>query len=112
FFIYGAYPASFTNPVTGVTNTVEVTGTRNGGEGTMEGFEIAYQQFYDMLPAPWDGLGLQVNYTYIEASGVPNNEVPVDDADWIGGDNDTGARVSLDKVPLQGQSKETFNIVG
>jgi len=65
-----------------------------------------------MLPAPWDGLGLQVNYTYIEASGVPNNEVPVDDADWIGGDNDTGARVSLDKVPLQGQSKETFNIVG
>src|SRR5690606_4391158 len=72
----------------------------------------AYQQFYDMLPAPWDGLGLQVNYTYIDASGVPNNEVPLDDADWVAGDNDTGARVSLDRVPLQGQSKETFNIVG
>jgi TonB-dependent receptor len=112
FFIYGAFPQTFTNPVSGVTETVDVTGTRNGGEGTMEGFEIAYQQFYDMLPAPWDGLGLQVNYTYIEASGVPNNEVSLDDADWVGGDNDTGARVSLDNVPLQGQSKETFNIVG
>lgn len=112
FFIYGAFPQRFTNPVTGVTQTADITGTRNGGEGTMEGFEIAYQQFYDMLPAPWDGLGLQVNYTYIEASGVPNNEIPLDDADWIGGDNDTGARVSLDNVPLQGQSKETFNIVG
>ena len=96
--------------MTGVTQTVEVEGTRNGGDGTMQGFEIAYQQFYDMLPAPWDGLGLQMNYTYIDASGVPNGGDGSSDG-FAGTATDTGARVDFDKVPLQGQSKDTFNIV-
>ena len=111
FFIYGAFPRQFTNPESGVTQLVELEGTRNGGDGSMQGFEIAYQQFYDMLPAPWDGLGLQLNYTYIESSGVPNSGDSSAD-DYEGTSNDTGARVNFDKVPLQGQSKETFNIVG
>jgi TonB-dependent receptor len=72
---------------------------------------LAYQQFFDMLPEPFDGFGVQANYTYIDASGVPNNEVPADDADYVGGDGDTGARVSLDSVPLQGQSEHTANLV-
>src|SRR5690606_28083732 len=66
---------------------------------------------FDALPAPWDGLGVQANYTYIEASGVPNDEESYEDADWVGGDNDTGARVSMDSVPLQGQSRHTANLV-
>lgn len=111
FFTYGAFPREFTNPVSGVTATVEVEGTRNGGKGTMQGFEIAYQQFYDMLPAPWDGLGLQMNYTYIDSSGVPNSGDGSTDG-FEGTSNDTGARVAMDKVPLQGQSRDTFNIVG
>ena len=111
FFVYGAFPREFTNPVSGVTQVAEVEGTRNGGDGSMQGFEIAYQQFYDMLPSPWDGLGLQVNYTYIEASGVPNSGDGSVDG-FEGTSNDTGARVNFDKVPLQGQSKDTFNIVG
>src|SRR5690554_2131518 len=67
FFISGAFPQSYTNPVSGVTQTVQFESTTNGGQGSMKGFEIAYQQFYDMLPEPWDGLGLQLNYTYIES---------------------------------------------
>jgi TonB-dependent receptor len=111
FFIHGAFPREFTNPVSGITQVAEVEGTRNGGDGTMQGFEIAYQQFYDMLPEPWDGLGLQVNYTYIKASGVPNGgDGSVDE--FEGTSNDTGARVSFDSIPLQGQSKDTFNLVG
>lgn len=110
FFVYGSFARDFTNPVSGVTQTVEVEGTRNGGDGTMQGFEIAYQQFYDMLPAPWDGLGLQMNYTYIDASGVPNGGDGSADG-FAGTSTDTGARVDLAKVPLQGQSKDTFNIV-
>lgn len=112
FFIHGAQPQTFTNPETGVTQEVEVTGTRNGGSGSMKGFEFAYQQFYDMLPAPWDGLGMQFNYSLIQASGVPNNEEDFDDADWVGDSTDTGARVTMDRVPLQGQSKHTLNLVG
>ncbi|WP_438862956.1 TonB-dependent receptor [Neptunicella sp.] len=113
YFIQGGFPRSFTNPSTGEEQTVLVSTTTNGGEGTMDGLEVAYQQFFDMLPEPWDGLGIQATYTYIDASGVPNNEESYDDASWVGNlDNDTGIRVTLDNVPLQGQSKNTVNLVG
>ena len=42
------------------------------GKGTIKGFEVAYQQTYDFLPAPLDGLGVAANYTYIDSSGLPN----------------------------------------
>jgi iron complex outermembrane receptor protein len=77
----------------------------------MQGIELAYQQFFDFLPQPFDGFGVQANYTYIDASGVPNNEQDYEDAGWVGGVSDTGARVNLDIVPLQGQSEHTANFV-
>ena len=58
-------------------------------------------------------MGVQASFTYIDAGGVPNNEESLDDAEWVGNpDNDTGIRVDLDNVPLQGQSDRTFNLVG
>lgn len=112
YFIQGASPQQYTNPTTGQTQTVLVNSTTNGGKGTMDGIEVAYQQFFDMLPEPWNGLGLQATYTYIDASGVPNNQIDADDESWVGDDfGDTGIRVNLDNVPLQGQSKNTVNLV-
>lgn len=107
FFIKGAFDRAYTNPTSGATQTVTTDTTINNGTGTIQGIELAYQQFYDMLPAPWDGLGLQVNYSYIDSGSVPNSGF----AD--GTTNDTGAPLDLaDGLPLQGQSKDTFNIVG
>ncbi|MDU0352748.1 TonB-dependent receptor [Paraglaciecola aquimarina] len=112
FFIQGSVYQNITNPTTGVTQTVDVSTTRNGGKAKMNGIEVAYQQFFDMLPAPFDGLGLQATYTYIDASGVPNNEINIEDEDFIGDPaTDTGIRVDLDVIPLQGQSRETANLV-
>ncbi|MDR7090398.1 MULTISPECIES: TonB-dependent receptor [Cellvibrio] len=109
FFVNGAFDRVYTNPTSGVTQTATVEGTINNGEGELEGFELAYQQFYDMLPAPFDGLGLQVTYSYIDSKAIPNSGSLDPDN---GGDIDTGARVDLSGLPLQGQSKDTFNIVG
>jgi iron complex outermembrane recepter protein len=111
FFVKGAVAQTFTNPETGVTRTALIDGQRNGGEGTMDGFEIAYQQFYDMLPSPFDGLGIQANYTLINAHGVPNNQDEAATAEFVGGDNDTGARVATAGLSLEGQSKHTANFV-
>ncbi len=111
FFTNGASRQLVPNPATGSTQPVDVVSTRNGGTGEMSGFELAYQQFYDFLPEPWDGLGVQANYTWIEAEGVPNNEESYDEAGCVGGDTDTGARVNLDTIPLQGQSEHTANLV-
>jgi iron complex outermembrane receptor protein len=111
FFVHGASRQAVTNPATGQTALVDVVSTRNGGSGEMYGFEIAHQQFFDMLPEPFDGFGVQANYTWIGATGVPNNEEDYGNASWTGGVTDTGARVSLDSVPLQGQSEHTANLV-
>ena len=62
--------------ITSETVQIEVLGdgdiynidTRVNGKGaTINGFEIAYQQVFTDLPAPFDGLGVQANYTYIDS---------------------------------------------
>jgi TonB-dependent receptor len=109
FFIQGGTGIEYTNPDNGISRPTTMRTTTNGGDGTLDGFEIAYQQFYDnFIP----GFGLQGTYTYVDASGVPNNEEDYDDADWTNDAyNDTGIRVNFDSVPLQGQSEHTYNLV-
>lgn len=111
-FVQGSTFQELTNPTTGVTQVADITSTRNGGDGKMDGFELSYQQFFDMLPEPFDGFGLQATYTYIDADGSPNNETDVEDEAWLADAfQDTGIRVNLDRVPLQGQSDKTINLV-
>ncbi|MCF2949581.1 TonB-dependent receptor [Paraglaciecola aquimarina] len=43
------------------------TGTVNGDGGTIKGVELLYQQKLDMLPAPFDGLGIFANYSYTDS---------------------------------------------
>lgn len=109
FFIQGGTTIDYTNPDNGITRPTTMRTTTNGGDGTLDGFELSYQQFYDdFIP----GFGLQATYTYVNASGVPNNEESYDDAGWVNNAyNDTGIRVNFDSVPLQGQSKDTYNLV-
>ncbi|WP_254849598.1 TonB-dependent receptor [Thalassotalea sp. PP2-459] len=57
-----------TEPVTILGVEFGDTRPRNGGEGEITGYEIAYQQVFDTLPAPFDGLGIQANYTNIDSS--------------------------------------------
>ena len=45
----------------------EVIQPRNGGDATLWGFEIAYQNQLRQLPAPFDGLGIFFNYTYSDS---------------------------------------------
>ena len=34
---------------------------------------MAYQPFFDALPEPWNGLGVQANYTYVDNQGITNS---------------------------------------
>lgn len=112
FFIPGAAVQTYTNPTTGQTQNALFSSTTNGGDATMDGVELMYQQFYDTLPYPFNGLGIQATYTYIDAAGVPNNEIDVEDESWVGEEaEDPGIRVNLENVPLQGQSKHTANLI-
>jgi TonB-dependent receptor len=56
---YGINPADFGLTTTG---TVRV----NGGGSTINGFELWYNQNLSFLPKPFDGLNIQVNYTWVD----------------------------------------------
>lgn len=54
----------------GVTRQVDVRRPINGQGARLQGFELAFQRFFDFLPSPWDGFGVQANYTKINNKGI------------------------------------------
>lgn len=84
--------------------TYTVSRPVNTGTADINGLEIGWSQFFDTLPEPWDGLGMQANYTYIDSStDVPREEgsIPVDtDGSEYG------------EMPFEGLSENSYNIVG
>ena len=63
----------------------------NGDEGSISGLELAYQQQFNRLPAPFDGLGFLANYTLSSSSG------------------EVASRPG-EKLPFIGQSKRIGNV--
>ncbi|MFV0623407.1 TonB-dependent receptor [Sphingomonas sp. ac-8] len=66
----------------------------NTGKATIRGVELGYSQAYTMLPAPFDGLLTNLNYTFTDADGQTFDE-------------DAGMR----DIPLPASSRHTFNAV-
>lgn len=101
----GLFNANFTN--NGVTRVVQVSGPANGKGAKIEGVEVAYNRFFDFLPKPLDGFGIQTNFTYLKNKGVPNSNLatffPI-----------AGGVVvpALNPGSLEGLSKYSFNVVG
>lgn len=79
-----------------------ITRPVNVGTARIQGAEIGWNQFFDFLPAPFDGFGISANYTYIDSStSVPNNldTQPVDTDGSTFGD-----------LPADGLSKNSYNV--
>jgi iron complex outermembrane recepter protein len=47
--------------------TIRVQRPENVASAKVKGFEIGAQQFFDFLPAPFDGFGIIANYTYADS---------------------------------------------
>jgi len=89
----------FTN--NGVTLDVSRRSIVNASESaSLSGFEIGYQQFYDMLPEPFDGLGAQFNYTYIDAQGIGDL------------DDTSQGRFARENNAFERVSEHQYNLVG
>ncbi|HEV7778939.1 MAG TPA: TonB-dependent receptor [Luteibacter sp.] len=69
----------------------------NGDRGVIKGAEAGWQTFFDFLPEPFDGLGTQINYTYVYS------KAPSPDA------FDTSGNPL--QVPLEGLSKNSYNLI-
>lgn len=101
YFFTGIFPETVTR--NGLTYTFDVKSFQNGGHGKIDGFELGYQQFYDMLPGPLSGLGLQANYTYIADSGGGNIALNPFDGSQL-------ANAGASTLPLEGMSNHSYNI--
>ncbi|WP_122468001.1 TonB-dependent receptor [Brevundimonas lutea] len=107
----GAYDLDVTND--GVTRTVQVRGPMNGDGAKVQGFEVAFQRFFDFLPGAWAGLGMQANYTYLENQGVTNTNLKVASGGASGDTAQPGSAGTVLTVDrLEGLSDHQFNLVG
>ena len=100
----------------GTSRDVLVTQPINGKGASITGVEFAYQRFFDFLPAPFDGLGIQTNYTLLHNTGISNghlNEHQAGDGTTSSANN-TGfdATSFVDPHALVGVSNESYNLVG
>ena len=71
-----------------------ISTSKNLNPATIQGVEAGFQQFFSFLPQPFDGLGLQANFTYVDSS-TPTTV--------------TGAGTVT--TPLTNLSKHSYNIV-
>ena len=69
----GTFSVPYTNQ--GVTRNVLITGPVNGQGATITGLEVAGQRYFTFLPSPFDGLGVEANYTHLHNSGVQNTSL-------------------------------------
>ncbi|WP_331344705.1 TonB-dependent receptor [Cellvibrio sp. UBA7661] len=99
------YLTTVTNPVSDVSLDMLVRKQVNEGEGKIQGFEIAYQQFYDFLPGFWSGLGTQFNYTYVSQDDLEDTKNGTSVS--VGGDRN--AFRNFNNLPLPGLSEDTYN---
>jgi len=53
-----------TDPTLG---NLRITSPFNTGKGRIDGVEVQGQTFFDFLPEPFNGFGVQANYTYLDA---------------------------------------------
>jgi TonB-dependent receptor len=83
---------------TGTTAVVEFRADTNVSDASMEGFELAYQQTFDFLPEPFNGLGAQATYTYIDAS------------DLVEPEDETRRSPFAEGLSLAGVSEDTVNL--
>ncbi|WOI52164.1 TonB-dependent receptor [Parvularcula sp. LCG005] len=97
FIQNGVYTTDFDVPGYG-SQEFTVSAPVNGEDGTIQGFEVGMQTFFDMLPAPLNGLGLQANYTYVDSEAPSPSAV-----DAVGNPL---------LVPLEGLSENSYNLVG
>ena len=104
--------ATLTN--NGVTRDVLVTGPVNGEGASIKGYEIAYQRFFDFLPAPFDGFGIQTNYTRVLNQGINNAGLRTNFATGglgASGGGDVSQFDSIDPHALEGVSKDSYNFI-
>ncbi len=104
--------SSFSEAGGGVNYSGAATWYENLGSGEINGAEIGVSKFFDSLPAPFDGLGVQANYTYIDSKAkIPLPDQPEGGDTLAGGAPLDTDRSTYSQMPLDQLSKNAYNIM-
>lgn len=77
---------------------IQITSQVNGDKGTVKGFEVGGNTFFNFLPSPFDGFGAQANLTYVDSK-----------APSLLAQSANGGTLY---TTLQGLSKWSYNLIG
>lgn len=81
-----------------VTEYAEATNVFNSPVAAkIKGVELGGRIFFDKLPSPWDGLGIEANYTYIDSENPGDLYYDIDG-------------IERHDAPVQGLSDDNYNI--
>jgi len=86
------FPVAFTQPEVYGGLTYQVSTYINLNPATIKGAEVGYQEFFSFLPKPFDGLGLQLNFTHVDST--------------------TPSSVQGYSIPLTNLSRDSYNLIG
>ncbi len=106
-------PGDSANPdddfVDGTDGTMPVNfiSKTNEGSGSIQGYELSYQQFYDLLPGAWGGLGLMLNYTNVNQDDIADT---VGFGDGVAGAGSRNNFRAFNNLDLPGYSSDTVNM--
>jgi TonB-dependent receptor len=101
YLSYGSTAVTAPYIINGQTNSILAAEQNyyNGAAATVQGAEIGAQKFFTFLPDPFDGLGVDTNFTYIDS------QAPGDLAYDMFGNKITG-------LPVDQLSRFNYNITG
>ncbi len=94
----------------GRTIPISFNGLLNQDKAELNGVEIAYTHFFDELPGVLSNLGVQANYTYIDAEAAPPPEVVDADGDGTPDSFERNFRYGVDN--FLGLSEHAANVIG
>ncbi|MEM9179306.1 MAG: TonB-dependent receptor [Pseudomonadota bacterium] len=94
----------------GYTIPFTFSGNTNLNDGTIQGVEFSYQQFYTDLPGLFGNLGLQANFTIIDSETTPLPAFEDADGDGVPDNFLTVFRYEIDE--LLGLSDLSGNLIG
>ncbi len=95
----------------GVTRNVLVTGPMNGDGASIKGVELAFQTFFDFLPSPFDGFGVQANYTYVDNNGIETINLTNETGGGTAGGGVSYDATAVRANALEGISEHSYNLV-
>ncbi len=100
----GGVPAYSTAYAGTRIETALKTDLANSSEkATVKGFELGARKFFDSLPSPWDGLGVEANYTYIDSANPGDLGYGIDNV------VSTSATVNGSLTPVRDANNQVVN---